>query len=389
MFQKQYLKRFLCFFICLLSITSVFLSSFADPRTNMDENYALRAEYAQRIAENQQAMDVLEEEKTVLQKEVEDLQLQIGEQEVLLDELDAQIESLEFDIESLKQQLSARYDVYYERVREVEERGKTSYWTLIFDASSLSELVNRIACVNEVLEYDQNEIIELESIQDVLNEKKLALIEKQNDRGDVVRQLRISQSKLNSKIEYRIAELESLSRQNRSYETEIARLMNDVLTLSRRMEGLDYKGTNDPKEIYQRYVVESGELTKTPLGAEIVEYTLQFLGGRYIWGGSTPADGGFDCSGLMHYVYGKFGYSINRTARPQYAKDGKSVSKDMLQAGDMVFFRHEDTRGVEHVGMYIGDGYFIHAANRDDGIKISDLQSRYWSSVYLGAKRVI
>jgi cell wall-associated NlpC family hydrolase len=126
-----------------------------------------------------------------------------------------------------------------------------------------------------------------------------------------------------------------------------------------------------------------------PEGSAIVKYALQFLGMDYVWGGASPATG-FDCSGMMYYVYGQFGYDICRTASYQYKYNGVSVNSiDDLQPGDLVFFHHTGETSVAHVGMYIGEGVFIHAASSKSGIKISSLYSNYYNSNYMGAKRIL
>jgi len=123
------------------------------------------------------------------------------------------------------------------------------------------------------------------------------------------------------------------------------------------------------------------------LGQQIANYALQFVGYSYVYGCESPSDG-FDCSGLTYYVYGQFGYSLNRRASLQYAYDGASVSKSELQQGDLVFFS-SDGSGVTHVGLYIGDGQFVHASTSKVGVIISSLNSDYYTRVWWGAKRIV
>ncbi len=125
------------------------------------------------------------------------------------------------------------------------------------------------------------------------------------------------------------------------------------------------------------------------LGRQIADYTLQFEGYRYVYGEESPSRG-FDCSGLMYYVYGQFGYSIERGAGSQYRASGVHISKSELQPGDLIFFAgNGPANGVTHVGMYIGNDQFIHASTSRTGVIISDLNSTYYQSVYYGAKRII
>jgi len=95
-------------------------------------------------------------------------------------------------------------------------------------------------------------------------------------------------------------------------------------------------------------------------GSDIVEYAKQFIGVPYVWGGTTPS--GFDCSGLVQYVYRHFGINISRTTKTQI-NDGREVDRNHLQLGDLVF----PTNG--HVTLYIGNGQVLHAPQPGDRVK--------------------
>ncbi len=117
----------------------------------------------------------------------------------------------------------------------------------------------------------------------------------------------------------------------------------------------------------------------------IIATAKKYIGVPYLWGGTTPK--GFDCSGFVQYVYKAHGISLNRTCVTQY-KHGTYVSKSNLQPGDLVFFQNTYKAGISHVGIYIGDGKFIHASS-SKGITISNLSSSYYVSHYYGARRIL
>ena len=121
------------------------------------------------------------------------------------------------------------------------------------------------------------------------------------------------------------------------------------------------------------------------VGQKIVAYGQDFLGVPYVWGGTSPK--GFDCSGFTQYVFQEFGYSIKRTAAQQLTC-GTKVDGD-LQVGDLVFFTntYETSAAASHVGIYMGDNLFIHAAN--GGVKITSLDHEYYAPRYIGARRII
>ncbi len=114
----------------------------------------------------------------------------------------------------------------------------------------------------------------------------------------------------------------------------------------------------------------------------VVGIAMQYLGTPYVWGGASP--GGFDCSGFAMYVYAQVGISLPHNAAMQYSSVGVPVSRDDLQAGDLVFFD-----GLGHMGIYIGGGQFIHAPHTGDVVKISSLYDSWYASSYYGAKRVL
>lgn len=122
------------------------------------------------------------------------------------------------------------------------------------------------------------------------------------------------------------------------------------------------------------------------VGQQIVAYAKKFLGVPYSWGGNGP--NAFDCSGFTKYVYAHFGVTLNRTATAQLS-NGSAVSKSQLQPGDLVFFRANTSKPVSHVGIYIGGGQFIHASTNTYSVKIDNLNSGYYSGVYVYGRHIL
>lgn len=127
------------------------------------------------------------------------------------------------------------------------------------------------------------------------------------------------------------------------------------------------------------------ELYVSPDGQLIVDTAMKYLGVPYVWGGTTAK--GFDCSGLVYYVYKECGYNISRTAADIY-ENGTYVEKENLQVGDPICFS-SSSQSIGHVGIYIGDGQFIHASSGSGCVIISDLSDNYYAARYVGARHII
>jgi cell wall-associated NlpC family hydrolase len=117
---------------------------------------------------------------------------------------------------------------------------------------------------------------------------------------------------------------------------------------------------------------------------EIVETAERFIGIPYRWGGSSP-DKGFDCSGLAMAVYQYNGLNLPRSSRAQF-EAGTPVERRELDRGDLVFFSTSRVRRVSHVGVYTGEGRFVHAPGRGKAIRVNSLSDKYYAVRYVGAR---
>lgn len=152
---------------------------------------------------------------------------------------------------------------------------------------------------------------------------------------------------------------------------------------------------DDNKCYYVNCDTESSETVTLPgredeeldaLRFELLELAEEQLGVPYVYGGTSPY--GFDCSGFVQYIYNQMGYSLNRGATGQMS-DGLVVEAEDLQPGDLVFFQSTSSESAisSHVGIYMGDGEFIHAASK--GISYSSLEDGYYAEHFLCARRVL
>lgn len=119
----------------------------------------------------------------------------------------------------------------------------------------------------------------------------------------------------------------------------------------------------------------------------MVERALSWLGVRYRFGGQDEKKG-FDCAGLVRRVFGAFAVDLPRTAAAQF-RHGCIVDREELQPGDLVFFRNTYKRGISHVGIYIGNGEFVHAASRRRAVAVDRLDAPYFRERFAGGRRLV
>lgn len=130
---------------------------------------------------------------------------------------------------------------------------------------------------------------------------------------------------------------------------------------------------------------EIGIESPAGLSAGVVTAAKHLLGSRVVWGGASPSQG-FDCSGLVQYVFRQAGISLPRTADLQFVV-GRSIPRTALAPGDLVYFTTY-APGASHVGIYIGRDKFIHTSFSQGVVAIGDMNDAYFAFRYYGAKRV-
>lgn len=143
--------------------------------------------------------------------------------------------------------------------------------------------------------------------------------------------------------------------------------------------------TEKPEIVTVREVIPPTDYSNTSeLRNAIVNYAMQFLGNRYVHGGQSLVTG-TDCSGFTSYSYAAFGYSLSRTPQGQWSSNGRQISMQEIQPGDIVCYSSNGSR-CTHVALYIGNGQVIHAANPKKGVIISDVN---YDNTFIGIKNVL
>ena len=285
---------------------------------------------------------------------------------------------------------------YKTRIRAMEESGSTPYIAILFGARSFSDLLDRIECISEIMEYDnglvknvqdaqvktasaksdmEKQMAEQETVFASYQQKQADLLVQQNEAAAVLTSLKVDSADYQK-------QLDSVKTLQSSISGQITDMQNKLEEQERLRaeQAAASKASSGSGSYYGEPLTGSGT------GQDIVNFAETFLGVPYVYGGTDPS--GFDCSGLVYYCYRHFGYAVNRTAT-SLSYNGHSVSRSELKPGDIIIFTESDSSDIGHCGIYVGNGEFIHAPHTGDVVKISDLNSEYYDTHYWGARRVI
>jgi cell wall-associated NlpC family hydrolase len=255
---------------------------------------------------------------------------------------------------------------------------------VLLGAESLDDLLNRMDAVERVSDQDARVLREVKHFRTEVKQRKLRLdrarvaqaqvvASKADQRRSIEGQLAERQRMLSS-IKSEIASLEAAERLRQQRLEAQARARLAATTVQHQ------GGVEDQQASLFGPVDAVTTLAPDARYGGVVGIAMQFLGVPYVWGGASPS--GFDCSGLIMYAYGQMGVSLPHHAASQYNM-GVPVSRDQLQAGDLVFFN-----GLGHAGIYIGGGQFIHAPHSGDVVKISNLSDSWYAATWVGARRI-
>ncbi len=321
---------------------------------------AQTAEFRAELARRQARLDAFKAQLDELDRELAIAAEAYNASVEELNATQARLSATQTDLDNAEAAYSYQSKLLSERAADIYRNGQLNVLDTLLGASSVSDLIGRIRFLNALGESDADITATLRAQRDQIQQTADDLKTAEQKAEELEFTLKARQIE----VLLRVQERQQMLQQAESdllelLDSEAARRQSDEAALMREiLSGANKAGI----------VVEKG----SP-----VETALAYHGVPYLWGGATPS--GFDCSGLVMYVFKQHGVILPHYSRAQFAM-GTPVSPAALQPGDVVFFGNP----VYHVGIYVGAGYFIQAPRTGDFVKLSKLADR---SDYAGARR--
>lgn len=378
--------------------------------TSVSEVQQEQKETEERLKEINKSITAIEEKQNAIKAELGNLNEELVDTLLTLELLEADLERKEQEIEEaqaeydrVKELEEQQYEAMKMRIQYFYEKGETSYLSMLLEAESISDFLNKADFVQGVSDYDDEKLQMYEETREMVAETKAVLEEEQAELEEVQEAQQLYKAELDQKIasaKTKAAdfetELASAQAKAKEYQATIKEQNEKIKKLQeeeeRRLreeeaarEASEADNGDDAADAADDDNSDTGNssgggststATGSGTGAAIANYALQFVGNPYVYGGTSLTNGA-DCSGFTQSVHKHFGISIPRRSSAQ-ANGGKSVSLSAIQAGDIIYYGG-------HVGIYIGNGRIVHASTAKTGIKISSYTyrtpicaRRYW-----------
>ncbi len=431
-----------------LVLQIVQVSSYAVTQQDIDSLSSQQAQLEEQKGKLQTQLDKLSKQEnsaadrcSVLNDQIDLLNQQVDNTRAMVDDYTKQIKASQKELDAAKAEEKNYYDLFCQRVRNMEENGSTSYWQILFGASDFSDLLDRASFVSSVMEYDNGVLDGLEQAREKVDATTQALQEKKASKEKALSKLEAQQQEINATAKEAEAALKEVRDNRKTYSAQLSQmnaqtedLAKEIVTAksayaaeqkaaaeeakrqqkaaeeaqkrqeeeARREQEAQQKPsktdqnenknnknnkndqqkpskaesakepTKEPEQQPEQKPEESKPSKPSVSGAAVASYAMQFIGGKYVWGGANLATG-VDCSGFVMCVYQHFGYSL-----PHYSESlagcGRGVSYANAQPGDIICYRG-------HCGIYIGGGMMVNALGAKYGIVVNQVNTSRLTAV--------
>lgn len=388
-------KRLRCL---ILAVVLIFCSGISAMAASVNEVQKQQTDTKNKLNEINKSITAIENKRKEVQSQLKGLNDDLVETMLTLEALETDLEIKQEEIDVAKEELDRLQKLEEEqylamklRIQYMYEKGSSDYISMLLEAKSVTDLLNRVDFANDVSDYDGVKLREYQETKDMVAETKAVLEEEQAELEEVQEAQLVYKADLDKKISSAKtkksnfeAELVNAQKQAEAYKNTI----KEQTALIKKLEAEEARKAAEAAAKKDKESSGSGSsnsgsagnssvnVSGSGLGAEIAQYALKFVGNPYVSGGTSLTNGA-DCSGFTWAVHKAFGITIPRVSRDQ-AKSGKSVSIGSVQSGDIIYYG-------DHVGIYIGNGKIVHASSKTTGIKISSYTyrpplcvRRYW-----------
>jgi peptidoglycan hydrolase CwlO-like protein len=379
-------------------------------KQNIEDNRAKYDEVKNKITEYENILNKLTDEIDLIAIQVEKNKQEIKDTE-------SKIDATEKQIEKVKGEIKEKEDILGDRMRAVYKNGgQGNYLGVILSSTSFSDLLSKVEAVTKVMSIDKKIIDELNAKKKELDDKVALLEEKNDELNKLNEENRVKLDELNKKKSEQQVVIDQLKEEQKKIVVDLTEAERPLIQyfveivnnsdssideLNNAINGLRSARTQVKSSVIDEEIVQAIEKAKDAIeqkkaaqvanqstvsrggalpavsgnASSIIAYAYQFVGKPYVYGATGPNS--FDCSGFTSYVMNKYGVGLGRTTYDQVTQ-GTPVSYSDLQPGDLVF-----TRGVGHVGIYVGNGNMIHASRPGVGVIVGPIYD------FSSARRVI
>lgn len=372
------MKRWICLLVMGFVFCSILVPVSASSISEIQQEIRDQQQNLDQVNENISSMedeqDILEEEINDLDAELLNMLTSIGilEDDIAVKEEEIVTAQAEYDAAVATEQ--EQYEAMKIRIQYMYENGDTSYLSILFEAESMSDLLNKAEYVEQVYEYDRQKLEEYQAFTLQVEALRVNLECEREALNTQKAEMEVQQAYLNTLLDQKKA-------QSADYEVQIAKAKQEAATYKAKIKEDEKKIAKLKEEERKKLAAKNASKTTgntntatiitnatgSELGKQIANYACQYVGCPYVSGGTSLTNGA-DCSGFTYRVYADFGYSLPRTSYSQRSS-GTGVDYANAQPGDIVCYEG-------HVGIYIGGGKIVHASTPSSGIKISNAEYR-------------
>ena len=376
-------KKTLCVFMAL--VISLIWALPSDAATIEELKKQMAETQAQLNALNGEASglegqkDAIDEEISELDSNLMDLMSSISLLEEEIEQKKEEIRQAEEDLQAAEEEEARQYDAMKKRIKFMYEKGDVTYAQLLFEARSFEDMMNKADYIEKIYEYDRKMLDEYQAAVERVKELREILEREKEDLEEQEEGLKEEQAELEVLLDEKKAESKNFDvqiaqiRQSAAQYSALIKQQNAQIKQLEAEEAARRAAEEAKKKQSSTTSKSSGVAPANAIaminsasgsakGKEIAAYACKFIGNPYVAGGTSLTNGA-DCSGFTQAVYRDFGISIPRNSTAQRSC-GTGVSYADAQPGDLICYSG-------HVGMYIGNGYIVHASTQKTGIKIT------------------